>query len=62
MNTYTYQGVQLGKAQHMLYDHVRTVIFEEHELRTVQTLLSDYECIITNFGSYTLCTKSSYAK
>ena len=56
------QGVQVIEAQQMFYDYVREVIFQEHELRTVQGLLTEYKKITANFGFNTSGAKSSYIK
>lgn len=43
-------------------DHVRAVIFQEHELRSLQSLLSDYRLILSKYGFATDGVKSSYIK
>lgn len=55
------QGVNLREAQAIFFNHVRQVIFEDHEFRTVQSLLQDYQRIISNHGHYSK-VKSSYVK
>ena len=55
------QDVNLREAQAIFFNHVRQVIFEDHELRTVQSLLQDYQRIISNHGHDTK-VKSSYVK
>ena len=46
----------------MFFDDVRRVIFEEHELRSLQSLLRDYSSIISRYGFPTSGVKSSYIK
>lgn len=46
----------------MFFDHVRAVIFKEHELRSLQSLLRDYNAIISRYGFPTSGVKSSYIK
>ncbi|KAJ8341915.1 hypothetical protein SKAU_G00342060 [Synaphobranchus kaupii] len=55
-------NVTLREAQTIFFDHIRTVIFEEHELRSLQSLLRDYSSIISRFGFPTSRVKSSYIK
>lgn len=55
-------NVTLREAQTIFFDHIRTVIFEEHELRSLQSLLRDYSSIISRFGFPTSGVKSSYIK
>ena len=52
--------LNLREAQTIFYEHIRTVIFEEHELRSVQSLLRDYNSIISMFGFPTSSVKSSF--
>ena len=46
----------------MFFDHTRKVIFEEHELRSLQSLLRDYCSIISQFGFPTSGVRSSFIK
>ena len=55
------QGVNLREAQEIFFSHVRQVIFQDHESRTLQGLLRDYKRIISNHGHNSL-VKSSYLK
>lgn len=55
------QNVNLREAQAIFFNHVRQAIFENHEFRTVQSLLQDYQRIISNHGHDTKI-KSSYVK
>ena len=54
------QDVTLCEAQTMFFDHVRAVIFKEHELRSLQSLLRDYNAIISRYGFPISGVKSSY--
>ena len=51
-------NVTLCEAQAMFSDHVRRVIFKEHELRSLQSLLRDYSFIISRYGFSTSGVKS----
>ncbi|CAB1439848.1 unnamed protein product [Pleuronectes platessa] len=55
-------NVTLREAQTMFFDHVKTVIFVEHELRSIQSLLHDYTSIISGYGFPGSGVKSSYIK
>ena len=55
------QQVNLREAQALFLHHVRHVIFQEHELRTLQSLLNDYKCIISDYG-HNSTVKSSFLK
>jgi len=55
-------NVTLREAQTIFFDHIRAVIFEEHELRSLQSLLRDYGSIISRYGFPTSGVKSSYIK
>ena len=55
------QRVTLREAQVLFFQHVREVIFQDHELRTLQGLLKDYTRIISNYGHDSI-VKSSYLK
>ena len=54
-------NVTLREAQIIFFDHVRTVVFVEHELRSLQSLLRDYGSIISRYG-FPTSGKSSYIK
>ena len=54
------QDVTLRKVQTMFFDHVRAVIFKERELRSLQSLLRDYNATISRYGFPTSGVKSSY--
>ena len=44
------------------FDYIRPVIFEELELRSLQSLIRDYNSIISRYGFSTSRVKSSYIK
>ena len=54
------QDVTLREVQTMCFDHVRAVIFKEPELRSLQSLLRDYNATISRYGFPTSGVKSSY--
>ena len=56
------QHVRLSEAREIFFKHVRTVVLEEHELRTLQSLLQDYVRILSNFGMNSSIVKSSTLK
>ena len=56
------QNVTLREAQTEFFHHIQSVIFVEHELRSLQSLLSDYKKIISRYGFPTDGVKSSYIK
>ena len=49
------------EAQTIFFQHVQHVIFEDHEIRTLQGLLVDYNRIVTNHGHSSI-VKSGYLK
>ena len=55
-------NVTLREVQSIFCDHIIIVIFEEHELRSLQSLLRDYSSIISRYGFPTSGVKSSYIK
>ena len=55
------QQVNLREAQALFLHHVRHIIFQEHELRTLQSLLNDYKRIISDYR-YNSTVKSSFLK
>ena len=56
------QTVTLHEAQTMFFDHIRKVIFEQLELRSLQSLLHDYRSTISLYGFLTSVVKSLYIK
>ena len=55
-------NVSLSEVKEMFYHHVGTIVFEQHELRTLQSLLADYVRILQNFGLDGSAIKSSTIK
>jgi len=55
------QSVNLQEARELFFHHVRQVIFIDHEFRTLQSLLQDYQRILSNHGHNSI-VKSSYLK
>jgi hypothetical protein len=55
-------NVNLREAKSFFFDHIRTIIFDEHELRSLQSLLKDYNSIISRYGFPTSNIKSSFIK
>ncbi|KAK7065892.1 hypothetical protein SK128_018960 [Halocaridina rubra] len=53
-------NITFHEAETMFFDHIRIVIFEEHYLRSLQSLLHDYKSILSWYGFPTSGTKSSY--
>ena len=60
-NSQHLQNVNLREAQSIFFLHVKKVIFDDHEFRTLQNLLSDYNRIVSNHGFNTV-VRSSYLK
>ena len=60
-NTQHLQHVNLREAQTIFFQHVQHVIFQDHEIRTLQGLLVDYNRIVTNHGHSSI-VKSGYLK
>ena len=56
------QSVSLKEARSLFYKHVDNVIFENHEIRTLQSMLSDYKVIVSDYGYDVGDMKSSYLK
>ena len=56
------QNVRLREAQTIFMNHVRLVIFKDHELRSLQNLLDDYKQILSKYGLSLDGIKSSYVK
>ena len=56
------QDVTLREVQTMFFDHVRAVIFKEYELRSLQSLLREYNATISRYGFPTSGVKSSCIK
>ena len=56
------QNVTLKEARSLFFKHVDNVIFGEHEIRSLQSLLSDYKVIVSEYGYPVGNIKSSYVK
>ncbi|MES9879868.1 MAG: hypothetical protein ABW185_03205, partial [Sedimenticola sp.] len=56
------QDVSLSEAKSLFYRHVDSVIFNEHEIRSLQSLLMDYKRIVSDYGYAVGDIKSSYLK
>ena len=56
------QNVCLSEARNLFFKHVDSVIFEEHEIRSLQSLLADYKRIVSDYGYPVGDVKSSYLK
>ena len=56
------QNVSLNLARTEFYRYVDEVIFKEHEIRTLQSLLQDYKTILRNYGYPVGDIRSSYLK
>ena len=56
------QNVSLNLARTEFYRYVDEVIFKDHEIRTLQSLLQDYKTILRNYGYPVGDIRSSYLK
>eukprot|EP00112_Aurelia_sp_Birch-Aquarium-sp1_P007232 Seg1787.9 transcript_id=Seg1787.9/GoldUCD/mRNA.D3Y31 product="hypothetical protein" protein_id=Seg1787.9/GoldUCD/D3Y31 len=56
------QDVHLSEVKEMFFSHVRKVVIEMNEPRTLRGLLLDYENMLRNFGFDTNTTKTSTIK
>ena len=56
------QNISLSEARTLFFRHVDSVIFNEHEIRSLQSLLADYKRIISDFGYPVGDVKSSFLK
>ena len=56
------QNVSLIEAKHLFFRHVQKVIFEEHEIRTLQSLLKEYMTIMESYNHSAYEEKSSFLK
>ena len=61
-NTMHLQGVSLSEARNLFFQYVDAVIFTEHEIRSLQSLLTDYKRIVGDYGYAVGDMKSSYLK
>ena len=56
------QNVSLIEAKYLFFRHVQKVIFEEHEIRTLQSLPEEYVTIMENYNHIAYGVKSSFLK
>lgn len=56
------QNVSLSEARSLFFKHIDNVIFNEHEIRSLQALLADYKHIVGDYGYQVGDVKSSYLK
>ena len=61
-NTKNLQNIYLSEARTLFFRHVDSVIFNEHEIRSLQSLLADYKRIISDFGYPVGDVKSFFLK
>ena len=54
------QHVCLLEARNLFFRHVDSVIFSEHEIRSLQSLLADYKCIVGDYGYEVGNLRSAY--
>ena len=56
------QNVSLIEAKYLFFRHLQQVIFEEHEIRFLQSLLKEYMTIMENYNHSAYGVKSSFLK
>ena len=56
------QNVSLIEAKYLFLRHVQKVIFKEHEIRTLQSLLKEYKRIVENYNRSAYGVKSNFLK
>ena len=56
------KSVSLMEAKNLLFGHIDTVIFDEHEIHSLQSLLADYRRIVSDYGYPVGNVKSHYVK
>ena len=56
------ENASLIKAKYLFFRRVQKVIFEEHEIRTLQSLLKEYMTIMENYNHSAYGVKSSFLK
>ena len=54
--------VSLEEVRSKFFKHVDEVIFKEREIRSLQSLLNDYKCIVSDYGYSVGDIRSSYLK
>jgi len=57
-----HQNVRMSDGRTLFFKHVDSVIFKEHEIRSLQSLISDYKRIISDYGYVACDVRSSYVK
>ena len=55
------QKVNFREAQALFFEYIQQVIFRDHEIRTLQSILQEYNRILSNYG-HDSKVKSSYLK
>ena len=53
------QYPRLSEVKQMFFQHVRSIVFKQYELRTLQRLIADYIAFLRNFGFDSSGKKSS---
>ena len=56
------QDVCQSEIKQLFFQHVRSVVFQQHELTTSQSLLVDYNTLLRKFDFDPVSTKSTYIK
>ena len=56
------QDVCQSEIKQLFFQHVRSVVFQQHELTTSQSLLADYNTLLRKFDFELVGTKSTYIK
>ena len=56
------QNVFLIEAKYLFFRHDQKVIFEEHEIRSLQSLLKEYMAIMENYNHIVVRLNSSFLK
>ncbi|KAK5899993.1 hypothetical protein CesoFtcFv8_009411 [Champsocephalus esox] len=56
------QNVSLSEARNLFFRYVYSIIFTEREIRSLQSLLAEYNCIVGDYGYEVGDVKSSYVK
>ena len=59
---YHTQNINIDDARNLFFGHVDKVLFQEREIRSLQSLLSDYKLIVGDYGYDVGNIKSSYLK
>ena len=56
------QGVRLSEARNLFFKHVDSVIFNEHEIRSLQSFVADYKRTVSDYGYPVGDVKSTFLK